>query len=220
MEQEKQSIKIAIADDHALFRSGVTGLVNNFENCTMIFDAANGKEVIRYISAGLVPDIMLLDLSMPEMDGFATAKWLQQNHPKIHVLMITMYDTDLTMIRLLQVGVKGFLRKDVTINELKFAINNIIQYGYYYTNNTTGKLVNLFRKSEEHSAMLKAALSELELVFLKHSCTEMTYKEIANVMNINPRAIDNLRDNLFEKLEIKSRVGLAMYAIRHCIHSF
>jgi DNA-binding NarL/FixJ family response regulator len=157
---------------------------------------------------------------MPEMDGFAAAKWLQTNAPDIHVLMITMYDTELTMIRLLQAGVKGFLKKDSSPAELKFAITNIMQYGYFYTNNTTGKLINLFRKSSEHSAMLKSTLTDQEMCFLKHTCSDLTYKEIANMMNLNPRAVDNLRDNLFNKLEVKSRVGLAMYAIRHCIHTF
>lgn len=220
MEQEKQNIKIAIADDHVLFRSGVAGIVNNFDNCSVLFEAGNGSELIRYLNAGLLPDLVLLDLNMPEMDGFATSRWLQVHQPKIHVLMVTMYDTELTMIRLLQAGVKGFLKKDVTTSELKFAIYNIMQYGYYYTNNTTGKLINLFRRSQEQSAMVKSSLSDMELKFLKYSCSDLTYKEIANEMNLNPRAVDNLRDNLFEKLEVKSRVGLAMYAIRHCIQTF
>lgn len=220
MEQEKQTIRIAIADDHSLFRSGLAGIVNNFDNCSVIFEAANGTELIRFINAGLIPDLVLLDLNMPEMDGFTAAKWLQQNQPSVHVLMVTMYDTELTMIRLLQSGVKGFLKKDVSTSELKFAIHNIMQYGYYYTNNTTGKLINLFRKSQEHSAMMKSSLNDTELKFLNYTCTDLTYKEIANEMNLNPRAVDNLRDNLFEKLEVKSRVGLAMYAIRHCIHTF
>lgn len=220
MEQEKQAIRIAIADDHVLFRSGVAGIVNNFDNCSIIFEAGNGHELAKFISAGLMPDLVLLDLNMPEMDGFATSKWLQHHHPEINVLMVTMYDTELTMIRLLQSGVRGFLRKDVSTSELRFAINNIMQYGYYYTNNTTGKLINLFRRSQEHAAMLKSSLSELEIRFLDLTCTDLTYKEIANEMNLNPRAVDNLRDNLFEKLEVKSRVGLAMYAIRHCIHTF
>ncbi len=220
MEQEKQTIRIAIADDHSLFRSGLAGIVNNFDNCSVIFEAANGTELIRFINAGLIPDLVLLDLNMPEMDGFTAAKWLQQNQPSVHVLMVTMYDTELTMIRLLQSGVKGFLKKDVSTSELKFAIHNIMQYGYYYTNTTTGKLINLFRKSQEHSAMMKSSLNDTELKFLNYTCTDLTYKEIANEMNLNPRAVDNLRDNLFEKLEVKSRVGLAMYAIRHCIHTF
>src|SRR5690606_1445258 len=122
------------------------------------------------------------------------------------------------MIRLLQSGVKGFLKKDVTPAELRAAISGVMQYGYYYTSKATGKLINLFRKSEEQSALMKSTLNEVELRFLKYTCSELTYKEIANEMNLNPRAIDNIRDNLFDKLEVKSRMGLAMYSIKHCIY--
>jgi DNA-binding NarL/FixJ family response regulator len=124
------------------------------------------------------------------------------------------------MIRLLQVGVKGFLKKDIHPSELKFAINSVIQFGYYYTNDTTGKLVNLFRKSQEQSTLIRSMLTEMEVRFLRLTCSEMTYKEIAVVMHINARAVDNLRDTLFAKLDVKSRVGLAMYSIKHGIHTF
>lgn len=220
METEIQTIKIALADDHQLLRNALAGLINKFDNCLVTVEAGTGYELIRAIESGLVPDLVILDLNMPEFDGFETAKWLQSHQPNINILMLTMYDTELTMIRLLQAGVKGFLKKDVSPYELKFAIYNVMQFGYYYTNNTTGKLINLFRKSQEHSAMLKSMLTEMEIRFLKYTCSDLTYKEIANEMNLNPRAVDNLRDNLFEKLEVKSRVGLAMYSIRHCIQTF
>lgn len=186
----------------------------------VMFESSNGNEVVRSVTSGLIPDLILLDLNMPEMDGFETCEWLHKHHPEINILMVSMYDTELTMIRLLKLGVKGFLRKDMSASELNFAINSIVQCGYYYTNSTTGKLINLFRKNEEHSAMMRSTLSEVELCFLKHTCSDLTYKEIANYMNLNPRAIDNMRDNLFEKLGVKSRVGLAMYAIKHCIRTF
>lgn len=220
METEIQTIRIALADDHQLLRNALAGLINKFDNCLVTVEAGTGYELIRAIESGLVPDLVILDLNMPEFDGFETAKWLQSHQPNINILMLTMYDTELTMIRLLQAGVKGFLKKDVSPYELKFAIYNVMQFGYYYTNNTTGKLINLFRKSQEHSAMLKSMLTEMEIRFLKYTCSDLTYKEIANEMNLNPRAVDNLRDNLFEKLEVKSRVGLAMYSIRHCIQTF
>ncbi len=169
---------------------------------------------------GLVPDIILLDVSMPELDGFDTADWLHKYYPAVNILMLTMYDTEMSMIRLLKSGVKGFLKKDISPEELKFALETVIQNGYYYTNSTTGKLVNLFRKSQEQFSIIRTSLTETELRFLKLTCSEMTYKEIANEMHLNPRAVDNLRDTLFNKLEVKSRVGLAMYSIKHAIHTF
>jgi two-component system invasion response regulator UvrY len=220
MEIEIPTIKIALADDHLILRNALAGLVNKFENCLVTVEAGTGYELIRAIESGTIPDLVILDLNMPEFDGFETAKWLTTHQPDINILMLTMYDTEVTMIRLLQAGVKGFLKKNVSPYELKFAIYNVMQFGYYYTNHTTGKLINLFRKSQEHSAMLKTMLTEMEIRFLKYTCSDLTYKEIANEMNVNPRAVDNLRDNLFEKLEVKSRVGLAMYSIRHCIQTF
>jgi DNA-binding NarL/FixJ family response regulator len=218
MEKENEITRIALVDDHILFRTALSSLINKFGNCAVIMEAGSGEELIAAIKSGIAPDLVLLDLNMPEMDGFDTAKWIQANKPEIAILMLTMYNTELTMIRLLQAGVRGFLKKDATPLQLKSAINNVMEFGYYYTNNTTGKLINLFRKSQEQSALMKSMLTETELTFLKYTCSEMTYKEIANEMNLNPRAIDNIRDNLFEKLEVKSRIGLAMYSIKHCIY--
>ncbi len=217
---ENPSTRIALADDHTLLRGALATLIDSFDNCRVIIQASTGEELIRMIKAGMVPDLILLDLNMPVLDGFETAKWLQTNHPDIHVLMLTMYNTELTMIRLLQAGVKGFLKKDISPSELKLAIRSVMQQGYFYTNNTTGKLVNLFRRSQEQSMLLRSMLTEMEVRFLKLTCSEMTYKEIAGQLHLNPRAVDNLRDNLFEKLEVKSRVGLAMYSIRHGISTF
>ena len=170
--------------------------------------------------AGTVPDILLLDLNMPELDGYQTARWLQENYPAIHIIMLTMYDGEATMIRLLQAGVKGFLKKNTDFNELRSAIQIVMKTGYYYTHNTTGRLINLFRKSEDHSMLMKSMLSETEMDFLRWTCTDLTYKEIASEMKINVRTVDNLRDNLFAKLEVKNRVGLVMYSIRNGIQTF
>jgi two-component system invasion response regulator UvrY len=217
---ESQVIKIALADDHSLLRSALASNINKSENFSVIIEAANGKELIAKIEAGSFPDLILLDLNMPEFDGYETAKWLQLHYPDVHVLMLTMYNTEYTMIRLLQAGVKGFLRKDTDINELRTAIYSIIKTGYYYTNNTTGRLINLFSKFQEHSVLMKSMLNEMELRFLRWVCTELTYKEIANEMHLNVRAVDNLRDNLFTKLEVKNRVGLVMFSVTHGIKTF
>lgn len=220
MNKEQKLTRIALTDDHVVLRSGLSKLVNDFEGCEVVIEAAHGEELLAAISGGIVPDLVLLDLNMPVLDGYETARRLQQSHPAIHILILSVYDTELMMIRLLQAGAKGFLKKDAEPAELKLAIQTVMESGYYYTNTTTGKLVNLFRKSQENSLLLRTTLSELEMRFLRLSCTEMTYKEIAGVMHINPRAVDNLRDNLFEKLEVRSRVGLAMFSIRHGIETF
>ena len=217
---ETPLIKIALADDHTLMRSALASVINKSGNFSVVIEAANGNELIAKIQNEIMPDIILLDLNMPGLDGYETARWLQINYPDIHIIMLTMYHTDQMMIRLLQAGVKGFLSKDTEISEVRSALNNVIKSGYYHTNNTTGRLINLFRKSQEHSTLMKNMLSDMEYRFLRWVCTDLTYKEIAKEMHLNVRAVDNIRDTLFGKLEVKSRVGLVMYSIRHGIKTF
>ena len=219
--ENKEVIKIAMADDHVLLRNALASLIDSFDNCRVIYLCRTGKELSEKMSTGAIPDVVLLDLNMPEMDGYETAEWLQKNVPQAHVLMLTMYDSELSLIRLLQTGVKGFLKKDIHPDELKFAIHSVVQTGYYYSNHSTGKLMNLFKKNPDSSTGLqKATLTEQELHFLKLACTDLTYKEIAGKMGLNPRSVDTMRDQLFLKLEVKSRVGLAMIAIKNGIVTF
>jgi two-component system, NarL family, invasion response regulator UvrY len=214
-------IKVAMADDHILLRNALASLINSFGDCRVIHQSGTGKELIEAIVAGTIPDVIILDLSMPDMDGFEAANWLQLHYPQIHILMLTMYDSELSLIRLLQAGVKGFLKKDIHPDELKFAIHSVMQAGYYYSNHTTGKLVNLFRNNPDGNMGLhKAMLTDQEIQFLRLVCTDLTYKQIAQKMSLNPRSVDTLRDQLFSKLDVKSRVGLAMVAIKHGLVSF
>ncbi len=221
MKDNNPIMKVALADDHVLLRNALASLIDSFGNCKVIHHCGTGKELTDSINSGTIPDVVILDLNMPDMDGFETANWLQHNYPQVHVLMLTMYDSELSLIRLLQAGVKGFLKKDIHPDELKFAIQSVVQSGYYYSNHTTGKLVNLFRnKPTGNISLQKAMLSDQELQFLKLACTDFTYKEIAQQMGLNPRSVDALRDQLFTKLDVKSRVGLAMVAIRQGVVTF
>lgn len=219
--KENTKIKIAMADDHVLLRNALASLIDSFENCQVVLQAGTGKELIDSIKKGASPQVVILDLNMPEMDGFEAAGWLQKERPEIIVLMLTMYDSELSLIRLLQAGVKGFLKKDIHPSELKFAIQSVVQNGYYYSNHTTGKLVNLFRQhSDGNSLIQRSVLNDQEVQFLKLACSDLTYKEIAQQMGLNPRAVDTLRDQLFFKLDVKSRVGLALVAIRQGVVTF
>src|SRR5258705_8220134 len=214
-------IKVALADDHILLRNALAQLIDSFGNCRTIHQSCTGKELIDHITAGRLPDVVLLDLNMPEMDGFETATWLQKNAPQVHILMLTMYDSELSLIRLLKAGVNGFLKKDIHPSELKFAIQSVIISGYYYSNHSTGRLMNLFRNNPDGMMGLqKDIISKQEIQFLKLACSDLTYKEIAQKMALNPRSVDTLRDHLFVKLDVKSRVGLAMVAIKQGVVTF
>lgn len=216
----KSKIKIVLADDHILLRHALAGLVNSFDDCEVMAEVDHGNELIELLSRGRVPDLILLDLNMPKFDGYDTAKWIKENCPTVSILMLTMYDSEIALIRLLKVGVKGFLKKDVHPSELKFAIHAVMESGHYYSHGTTGRLMNLFRNSYDNVTLQRTMLSEAEIQFLKLTCTEFTYKEIAEQMDLTPRAVDNLRDTLFTKLDAKSRVGLAMFAIKQGLVHF
>jgi len=216
-----QTTKIALADDHILLRTALASLIDSFDNCKVIQQAGDGDEFIEQIKQGCRPDVVILDLNMPRKDGYDTAVWLKDNFPAVQVMMLTMYDSDSALIRLLQAGVKGFLKKDIHPSELKFAIQSVVQSGYYYSHNTSGKLANLFRfRPDNTPALQKNMLTDQEVCFLKLASSELTYKEIAQKMGLNPRSVDSLRDHLFDKLDVRSRVGLAMYAIRHGLVAF
>lgn len=211
-------IKVALADDHILLRNALAALIDSFDECRVINQSSNGNELIDTITNGNVPDVAILDLNMPQMDGFETAEWLRKNFPKVNVLMLTMYDSELSLIRLLQAGVKGFLKKDIHPAELNSAIRSVVQSGFYYSNHITGKMANFFRSDQSGNMHFhNLLLTEQELQFLKLACSDLTYKEIAQKIGLNPRTVDTLRDHLFTKLDVKSRVGLAIVAIKNGI---
>ena len=221
MKTIEKECSVLLADDHVLLRDALATLINSFEECKIVGVASNGKELTRIVESGVIPDVVLLDLNMPEMDGYETAQWLQKIHPEIKTLVLTMYDSEIALIRLLQIGVRGFLKKDIHPFELKSALLAVARDGYYYAHNTTGKLANFFHKSHSSGASIdKAILTDNDIEFLRLASSDMTSKEIAFAMNITPRAIDGYRDSLFEKLDVRSRVGLAIYAIKNGIVRF
>jgi DNA-binding NarL/FixJ family response regulator len=209
-----QTIKIAMADDHVLLRDALAVVINGFEHCKVILLADNGRDLLEHMQKDNRPDLVILDLNMPEMDGYETAKRLRVNHPEIYVLVLTMYDSEISLLRMLQAGARGFLKKDIHPSELQLAIHSVMASGYFYSQHSAGKLVNIFKKDLSGNPAERFGLSENELTFLKLASTDMTYKEIATVMEISPRTVDNYRDSLFIKLNVKSRVGLAIYAIK------
>lgn len=216
-----KAYKVILADDHVLLRDALATLINSFDDLQVIGVADHGEELVKILKAGQIPQLVLLDLNMPKMDGFETAVWLQKNYPDVRILVLTMYDSEIALIRLLQVGVKGFLKKDIHPSELRTALLSVAENGYYYSHNTTGKLASLFQKNHSNqSSIEKAMLTPVEIDFLKLASTELTYKEIADQMKITPRVIDSYRDSLFDKLDVKSRVGLAIYAVRNGIVTF
>ncbi|MBK8494553.1 MAG: response regulator transcription factor [Chitinophagaceae bacterium] len=209
---------IVLVDDHSLLRMGLASLVESLGN-TVLFEADNGKEFLEKIDKNILPDIVLMDINMPEMDGFQTTQWLKQNHPEVKVLALSMYDNETSIIRMLKCGAKGYILKDSEPAELKSAIHSLMDKGFYYSDLVSGKLMHAINKLDDENDGLKnlVPLNDRETEFLKLACSELTYKEIADKMFVSPRTIDGYRDALFEKLQLKTRVGLVMYAIKNRI---
>ena len=208
--------KLVLVDDHVLLRKGLAELVKNFGN-EILFEADNGKDFITKLRPAQLPDVVLMDINMPEMDGYDSCQWLKKNHPEVKVLALSMYDTESSIIRMLKSGAKGYILKDCDPAELKRAIVALVTKGYYYSDLVSGKLINAINKSDEEGSEPARLdkLNDRETEFLKYTCTELTYKEIAEKMFVSPRTVDGYRDALFEKLGVKTRVGLVMYAIKN-----
>ncbi len=208
---------LVIVDDHAMITTSLTRFLNDFDAYEVVASFKNGLELINYCKASSsLPDLILLDISMPEMNGITTMEWMHVNSPKAKILALSMFDDDATILKMIQLGVKGYLLKGSSADDLIKAINTIIEKGYYYSEEIGNRLISGVQK--DYALDKKQCLIELkekEVHFLKLACTEMTYKEIADRMLLSPKTIDGYRDVLFEKLEVKSRVGLVTYAIKN-----
>lgn len=205
--------KIILVDDHTLVRNAIADLIEGNQEYVVIQQLGNGKELFEKLSNPInIPDIILLDVNMPVMNGFETMEKLQSDFPDIHVLALSMNDDDETIIRMMKLGACGYISKLIKEEELILAIDTVVKKGYYYTNEVTNLIVgNLKQKNNKE----EVHFTDRETELLQYICTEMTYKEIADKMFLSPKTIDGYRDDLFQKLNIKSRVGLAVYAMKN-----
>ena len=210
-----KNIDIIIVDDHLLFSQALNGLISNFEEFNVQAVLANGKELVTYFSIeNKYPDIVLMDIQMPIMNGFEATQWLKTNQPQIKVLALSMECEEETILKMLRAGAKGYLLKDIHPSVLEHALKELHTTGFYYTENVANTLLNSTNHKKNQNNII---FKEKELEFLKLACTEMTYRQIAEVMFLSPKTIENYREALFVKLNVKSRIGLVLYAIKEKI---
>jgi two-component system invasion response regulator UvrY len=210
---------IALVDDHVLLRNGLASLIENFDGYTVLFEADNGKHFIEQLKNHSLPDIILLDITMPEMNGFETAAWIRQHAPGIKILVLSMMDNDEVVIGMLKAGAKGYILKDSKPLVFKQALDHIRDTGFYMNELVSNKMLNFVSQDHDKAKELSiiAQLSPRELTFLQYACSEMTYKDIAVEMKVSPRTVDGYRDELLKKLNLQSRVGLVLFAIKNGI---
>lgn len=204
-----EKIAVAIVDDHTLFRSGLASLMEEFEEISVIFEAVNGLDFQEKLKKNESVEVVLMDINMPMMDGYATTRWIKANAPKINVLALSMFEDEKAIIEMLKAGAGGYLLKESKPSELLLAIKTIREKGFYINDLVSGRLLTSLK-----SDSVKPIFSEKELLFLQLCSTELTYKEIASDMGLSPRTVDNYREALFAKLNIKSRTGLVVYGIK------
>lgn len=209
---------LALVDDHTLFRKGMINLITMVNsNYKVLFEADNGQDLQKKISKENQPDILLMDINMPHMDGYATVEWLRDNYPLVNVLVVSMVQKEESIVRMLKLGVKGYICKDIEPRELGEALHSVANKGFYYTDFITGKLVHSLQNNDPNNGVLPSLppMNDRERDFLKLACSEFTYNEIAAQMYVSPKTVDGYRNALFEKLKVKSRVGLALFAVKH-----
>jgi len=202
-------IRIAIVDDHTLFRNGVAALMREFDDLQVLFEADNGQHMQQMMDKKLLPQVVLMDINMPVMDGYAATGWLKEKYPEVKVLALSMFEDDKAVINMIKCGACGYLLKESSPKELLEAITIIFQKGMYINELVSGKMIRSLTADSD------PVFTTNEVTFLKLCCTELTYKEIAHQMFISPRTIDNYREALFQKLNVKSRTGLVLYAIQN-----
>jgi DNA-binding NarL/FixJ family response regulator len=212
---ETDQILIAIVDDHTLFRNGVAGLMSEFDELKVVFEAGNGQQLQQMLLTHPLPQVILMDINMPVMDGYESTCWLKKNYPQIRVLALSMFEDDKAVIKMIKCGASGYVLKESKPRELLEAIKTIHTKGVYINELVSGKLIRSVLDNDN-----VPDFSKKELEFLKLCCSELTYREIADKMFISPRTVDNYREALFMKLNLKSRTGLVLYAIQNQIFTF
>ncbi len=209
---------VVIVEDHILLSQAIASLVDTFQDFNVPYLCKNGKELLTKLkSKKNIPDVILMDVNMPILNGIETTHILKTDYPEIHVIALSVDEEESTIIKMLKAGANRYLLKDVEKSVLELALKEVIDNGYYHTKEVSKILIDsLSNKGGKGKVQLK----EREIEFLKHVCSELTYKEIAEKMFLSPKTIDGYRDVLFHKLEVKNRVGLVLYAIKNKLFSF
>lgn len=211
-------IKVAIADDHKIFRKGVILSLRPYTNIRFVFEAENGQELLDNLPIlEEQPDVILMDLRMPQKDGIETTKVVAKQFPQIHIIALTMYEDERFVTHMMEIGANGYLLKSADPSEIKKAIIEVMSKGYYL-NNFVNKI--LLKKSHSRTKVLPSLSSEItvserEREVIKYICMEYTAQEIAQKLNVSPRTVEAIKDRLMERFGAKNTAGLVFFAVKN-----
>lgn len=210
-----KTIPIAIVDDHTLMSKALENMIAENPQYKVVMNHPNGEDFIEALEKTVdLPAVVLMDINMPFKNGIETTEWLSRHYPDIKVIALTMEDDEKVLIKMLKAGAKGYLLKDMQPSILFQAIDTVFEKGSFYTDFVAQKLLKVKTEDLKNQSLL-SELKEREIEFIKLACSELTYKEIADKMCLSPKTIDGYRDSVFIKLDIKNRVGLVLFAMKH-----
>ena len=209
-------IKVAIADDHKIFRKGVILSLRQYTNIKFVLEAENGEELLMGLPAA-EPDVVLMDLRMPVKDGIEATKTISKQYPNLHVIVLTMYEDERFVSHLMENGANGYLLKSADPAEIKKAIVEVMARGYYL-NNFVNKV--LLKKSHARTKSIpsltnEVVISDKEREVLRLLCMEFTATEIAQKMEISPRTVEAIKDRMMERYNVKTTAGLVFFAVKN-----
>jgi two-component system response regulator DegU len=212
-----KKIKIAIVDDHKLFRRGLISILQQNENLEVVFDAGNGKEFLNHPQFSEI-EVVLLDIEMPELDGIATTKILRENNQEIKIIILSMHDEDQFVLHLMEIGVNGYLLKDTDTDEVVTAIKKVYDSGIYFSDFVSRIMLRKMNKTQLSNSKIfnyKTDLSGRELEVLRNICEGLTTAEIGEKMFISPRTVEGHRLRIMEKLGVNNTAKLVAFAIKN-----
>lgn len=207
--------KLAVVDDQQLFRKGLVSLLSEFDELKIMIEASNGKEFIDQLN-GKKPDVVFLDLEMPEMNGIETTEFLRSKYPEIKILILTLHNEEEIILHLIEKGAHGFLLKDDPLDSLVDAVYSVMDTGYYFNDRVSKAMVQGLVKTNKIAPKFNTAeLSEREIQIIKLICQELTNREIAERLKLSSRTVDGHRENILHKTKAKNVVGVVMYAMKN-----
>lgn len=211
-----EKIRYIIADDHKLFRQGVIFSLADYPELENVGEAANGLELIELLKA-VRPEVVLMDLKMPEMDGIAATQHIHKLDPDLRILILSMYDDEKFIIHLMENGAAGYLLKNAEPEEIRNAISAAATNGYYFTDLTNRAMLKKIVTHKQFKPTFNAQIqfTDREIEVLRLICEEYTAPEIARTIYLSPRTVEGIRSKLIEKIGVKNTAGLVMYAVRN-----
>lgn len=215
-----RKIKLALCDDHTLFRVGMSTILSQIHDFELILEAGNGQELIDRIPRK-TPDVVLLDLQMPVMDGTATADYLREHHPLIKIVVLTMHDEDRMVLHLLEKGVSGYLLKDAEAGEVEKAIRKVMDEGVYLNEFVSRAMLRRMTNKKDVPRQTgpfynsKILLSEREKEVLTLICEGLSTNEISEKIFLSPRTVEGHRLRILEKTGTKNTAGMVAYAFKN-----